>query len=245
MYVCMYVCLLACWIIGLTGERVFCTGKLLGCIYSHKIGAMGLIESSCLAPGGKSVECLRGELMNYLKSLACNLELGDKTVEQHITSRLVDKGSVGEKSFREKIEMYSRVMLNVGGDDCFAGGELEVYLFAKTQGVNIAIYIERGDKLIRVYVNNAKGKNRPTIHLLRTLYEEDTSRHRDVETVAKLKPPTFTYTLFTPKLKSIIDRLQAFDTKDLVLLYNMVAKALPARNGWVDLCAALPPPSQQ
>lgn len=194
---------------------------------------MGLIESSCLAPGGKSVECLRGELMNYLKSLACNLELGDKTVEQHITSRLVDKGSVGEKSFREKIEMYSRVMLNVGGDDCFAGGELEVYLFAKTQGVNIAIYIERGDKLIRVYVDNAKGKNRPTIHLLRTLNEEDTSRHRDVETVAKLKPPTFTYTLFTPKLKSIIDRLQAFDTKDLVLLYNMVAKALPARNGWV------------
>lgn len=43
---------------------------------------LGLIDSSQLKPGGKSVEELRRELMHHLIDIPLDCKLGDKTVEQ-------------------------------------------------------------------------------------------------------------------------------------------------------------------
>ena len=191
---------------------------------------LGLIESTQLKPGTKSIEGLRRELMNHLVRKRCDYNLGGKSLAQHIESRMNQTGIAIDK----KVEIYSQLMINVEGDDCFEGGELEVGLFSESQNINVAVYEKVGDDLNRVESEsyNTRGeKDRPTIHLLRV---KDTTSSQGLEiTAATLKPPTYTYTLFTPKLKSIMDKLQAFDVDDLIHLYEMVANKLPERNGWV------------
>ena len=197
---------------------------------------LGLIETYQIEAGSKSVEGLRRELIQSLRQMPLHYKLGGKTVEEHIKSRMSrdDTTTVDNTTTKEKVELYSQLMMNADVDDCYEGGALEVYLFARVMKVNVAVYAKEGDNdLSRVESEsyNTRGeRDRPTIHLLRV---KDTTSSQGLGIAATLKPPTYTYTLFTPKLKSIMDKLQDFDTKDLVMLYNLVAKGLPERNGWV------------
>jgi len=194
---------------------------------------LGMIESSRLAPGEKSVECLRRELMCHLSGVGYDYKLGGKSLAQYIHSRVGLSGV----SIDEKISDYSQRMMRVG-NDCSVGGELEVRLFADSKNFNVAVYEKVGSDLLRVESESysARGADRPTIHLLRTSTaseEERIGTHVEEAHTVLLQLPAYSYTLFTPKLKSIMDRLQALDVDDLTLLYNMVARGLPSRNGWV------------
>jgi len=212
---------------------------------------LGLIESPRLKPGSKSVEGIRRELMQGLIKMSLDCKLGDKTVEEHIKARMDSRAQGGDTaldfksprlqeaqskreepiddtSIKEKVELYSQLMLNVTGDDCFGGGALEVYLFARLMDVNVAVYAKEGNSLTRVDYIAANGDTRSTIHLLRTPGESCANRSEPV-----INPPEYKYKLFTPKLKDLTEKLQAFDVDDLKRLYNMVSKALPKRNEWV------------
>jgi len=189
---------------------------------------LGLVKSLQIEPGVKSVACLRGELMSHLRELELGQRFGDWTVKQYITSRMLDlSGNVGNEN--EMVECYSNLMMNIGGDRCYQGGELEIYLFAEMEEVNVVVYTESGGELTHnsSASYNAKGIDRPIIYLLR----------RQKKVVADddgiIKPPIFSYTLFTPKLKNILDKLQVFDADDLVTLSKLVSSKLRDRNGWV------------
>ena len=139
--------------------------------------------------------------------------------------------STGDVSIEEKIELYSQLMTNPTGVSCFGGGELEIFLFAEVEDVNIAVYDEEDDALIRVEYVLARRDDRPTIHLLRTPNSEEDSRSTSSESL--IKSPEYKYKLFTPKLKEMMKKLQALDTRDLRKLYEMVSDSLPERNGLV------------
>jgi len=217
----------------------------------------GLIESSQLKPGDKSVEHLRRELMQCLRKMPLNCKLGDRTLEQHIKSRMDSQASredndmatissrvwhskrlqdlnetkqeesKDDNSIEYKLKLYSQLMTNVAGDDCFEGGALEVNLFAKVMNVNVVVYDEEDDELIRVDSIDAEEGDRPIIHLLRTPNAPVVNESR------LIKPPEYKYKHFTPKLKRLIDVLQTFDVVDLRRLYTMVSKSLVGRNEWV------------
>jgi len=186
---------------------------------------LGLIESSQLKAGSKSVEELRSELMQCLMKLPFKCKLGDETVEQHIKSRMVQEES-NTSSIEDKLELYSQLMTNATGDDCYEGGALEVKLFAQLMNVTVALYDKEDDMLTRAEYIAAKGGDRPIIHLFRI----PTNVQRRS---GSLNPPEYKYMFFTPKWKSIMDKLQAFKTKELEKLYDMSSEALPMRNGTV------------
>ena len=101
---------------------------------------LGLIESSRLKAGEKSVQCIRRELMHHLSTKLHNYKFDESdasTVAQYIESRM-DVEHVTE----DTMEQYIQLMENVTGDDCFEGGELEIRLFAEKEKLNVAIYEE-------------------------------------------------------------------------------------------------------
>ena len=181
---------------------------------------LGLIVSSQLKPGKKSVQELRRELMHHLRESIRD----DKTLEEHI-SRVLDES---DQNIEDKLELYSQLMMNVKGDDCYEGGALEVKLFAQLMNVNVAVYDEEDDNLTRVEYFASKEDDRPTIHLLRTPTKV---QHRFRPRL--LNPPEYNYKLFTSKLKGNTDKLRMLDLKHLKVLYGMISKALPERNGLV------------
>ena len=200
---------------------------------------LGLVDSSQVKPGDKSVQCLRREFMQYLSGKEYDYKVGDKTLQDHIKSRMDldsednQEGTTHTSSIQDRVKQYTWLMECITGDDCFEGGELEVYLFAKTQKVNVAIYRKEKEDLIRekmITGDMAEGcKERPTIHLLRAT--RLAFHHPDK--IKVIKSPDYKYTLFTPKLKGVMDKLQTFDSKDLRTLYKIVSSHLVERNGWV------------
>jgi len=221
---------------------------------------LGLIESSQLIPGSKSVEGLRRELMQSLREMPLDYKLGNMTVEQHIKSRMDSQAQeddtalkfksqrlqeaqskreepIDDTSIEEKVELYSQLMMNVDGDknvdkdDCFEGGELEVYLFAEKFKVNVVVYDEEDNHLIRVDYSAASGDDRPTMHLLRTPSSAGEGFSTSQE--PHINPPKYNYKLFTFKMKRILDSLGGFDLQDLKKLYGIVTKSLEGRNGKV------------
>ena len=107
--------------------------------------------------------------MQCLMKLPLNCKLGDKTVEEHIKYRMRDHvHEQNNTSIEEMVKIYSRLMMNVKGDDCFEGGALEVNLLDQVSDVNVAVYDEKDDMLNRVEYIVAKTDDRPTIHFLRT-----------------------------------------------------------------------------
>jgi len=144
---------------------------------------------------------------------------------------------IDDTSIEEKVKLYSQLMMNVDGDqnvdkdDCFEGGELEVYLFAEKFKINVAVYDEEDNHLIRVDYIAASGDDRPTIHLLRTPRSAGEGFSTSQE--PHIKPPKYNYKLFTFKMKSAMDTLGGFSLQDLKILYGIVSKALEGRNGKV------------
>ena len=221
---------------------------------------LGLIESSQIKQGSKSVEEFRRELMQCLMKLPLDYKLGDKTIEEHIKSRMgrqnleddtttaslnhhnsksvrsskrlqsEQEEPIDDTTIEEKVELYSQLMMNVDGDDCYEGGALEVYLFARVMNVNVALYDEEGDDMTRVEYIDAKGEDRPIIHLLRDHCRSGTS---STSSKTLINTPRYKYKLFTPKLKRVVEKLEAFDVSDLRKLCDMVSKSLPKRNGKV------------
>ena len=221
---------------------------------------LGLIESSQIKQGSKSVEEFRRELMQCLMKLPLDYKLGDKTIEEHIKSRMgrqnleddtttaslnhhnsksvrsskrlqsEQEEPIDDTTIEEKVELYSQLMMNVDGDDCYEGGALEVYLFARVMNVNVALYDEEGDDLTRVEYIDAKGEDRPIIHLLRDHCGSGTS---STSSKTLINTPGYKYNLVTPKLKRVVEKLEAFDVSDLRKLCDMVSKSLPKRNGKV------------
>ena len=190
---------------------------------------LGLMDSSQLKAGKKSVEELRSELMECLIKLPLDCKLGDKTVKEHIESRMKDHvHEQDDTSIEEMVKIYSQLMMNVKGDDCFEGGALEVNLLAQVSDVNVAVYDEKDDMLNRVEYIVAKTDDRPTIHFLRTptKVQRRSGPHH-------LNPPEYYYKLFTPKLNSIMNTLEGFGVLDLKKLYGLVSKSLVGRNGKV------------
>ena len=127
---------------------------------------------------------------------------------------------------------YTEIMQNVIGEKCFRGGRLEIYLFAKVKNVNVALYKKDGDDLVlmeRIVANESGVDDRPTIHLLVQVQELKGSQQNG----DKSNQEEYTYTLFTPKMKHIMDKLRMFDINDLRRLYTMVSDSLVERNGWV------------
>ena len=221
---------------------------------------LGLIESSQIKQGSKSVEEFRRDLMQCLMKLPLDCKLGDKTIEEHIKSRMgrqnleddtttaslnhhnsksvrssrrlqsEQEEPIDDTTIEEKVELYSQLMLNATGDHCFEGGALEVYLFARLMNVNVALYDEEGDDLTRVEYIDAKGEDRPIIHLLRDHCGSGTS---STSSKTLINTPGYKYNLVTPKLKRVVEKLEDFDVSDLRKLYHMVSKKLPGRNGKV------------
>ena len=211
---------------------------------------LGLIESSRLKAGEKSVQCMRRELMHHLSKKLHNYKFDESdtsTVAQYIESRM-DVEHVTE----DTIEQYIQLMENVTGDDCFEGGELEIRLFAEMEKVNVAIYEEvvpnegeDGEEVDGVSSSNSNKhvsykrveffgtdeNDRTTIHLRRERNNGGSNPRAYQGT--EVRPPKYHYTLITSKLKGVMDSLQAFNLHDLKVLYGLVSKYLPERNGKV------------
>ena len=204
---------------------------------------LGLIESSRLKAGKKSVQCIRSELMGHLRTKGHKYKFDESdtsTVAQYIESRM-DVEHVTE----DTIEQYIQLMENVTGDDCFEGGELEIRLFAEMEKLNVAIYEEE------VHTSNGVSSNdstkdvsykqveffgtdendRTTIHLLRQSNNSGSNSRQSQR--GNIKTPEYHYTLMTSKLNGVKNSLQAFDLYDLNLLYDIVSKSLEGRNGLV------------
>ena len=112
---------------------------------------LGLIDSYQLKAGSKSVEEFRSELMQCLMKLPLDCKLGDKTVKEHIKSRMRDHvHEQDDTSIEDRVNTYSQLMMNVDGDDWFDGGALEVNLLAQVGDVNVAVNDEKDDMLNRV-----------------------------------------------------------------------------------------------
>jgi len=211
---------------------------------------LGLIESSRLKAGEKSVQCMRRELMHHLSKKLHNYKFDESdtsTVAQYIESRM-DVEHVTE----DTIEQYIQLMENVTGDDCFEGGELEIRLFSEMGKVNVAIYEEvvpnegeDGEEVDGVSSSNSNKQvsykrveffgtdenDRTTIHLRRERNNGGSNPRACQGT--EVRPPKYHYTLITSKLKGVMDSLQAFNLHDLKVLYGLVSKYLPERNGKV------------
>jgi len=210
---------------------------------------LGLIESSCLKAGEKSVQCMRRELMHHLSKKLHNYKFDESdtsTVAQYIESRM-DVEHVTE----DTIEQYSQLMENVNGDDCFEGGELEIRLFVEMEKVNVAIYEEvvpnEGEdeevdgvslsnnnenvSYNRVQFYGTDENDRTTIHLRRE--RSNGGGNSRAYQGTEVRPPKYHYTLITSKLKGVMYSLQAFNLHDLKMLYELVSKYLPERNGRV------------
>jgi len=138
---------------------------------------------------------------------------------------------INNTTTKDKLDLYSQLMMNVDGDDCYEGGALEINLFARVMNVNVAVYVKEGNSLTRVDYIAANGDTRSTIHLLRTPNIAGESCANRSEPV--INPPEYKYKLITPKLKKLTEKLQAFEVSDLKRLYHMISKALPTRNEWV------------
>jgi len=99
---------------------------------------LGMIESSRLKAGDKSVQCIRRELMHHLSLKEHDDKFGDTgmSIEQYIEFRIDQT----DDDIADKVKRYSQYLKNVDGDDCFEGGELEIQLFAEMEKFNIAVY---------------------------------------------------------------------------------------------------------
>ena len=181
-------------------ERVSRSGVDLNQFHEHDKNKLfyglllGLLEASLLKQGSKSVQGLRRELMQCLMKIPLDQKLGSKTVEEHIKSRMdsraqeddtsvcnsksvrssrrsQDLNERQEISIKEKVKLYSQLMMNVDGDknvdkdDCFEGGELEVYLNPMslgdgnqntqdvlTIGILLNIYVCHGIAIFQVWI---------------------------------------------------------------------------------------------
>ena len=209
---------------------------------------LGLIESSRLKAGKKSVQCIRSELMGHLRTKGHKYKFDESdtsTVARYIESRM-DAEHVTE----DTMEQYIQLMENVTGDDCFEGGELEIRLFAEMEKLNVAVYEEEvcnegeDEDVGGVLSKNSKkyasykrveffgtDKDRTTIHLCREPnHGVDNPRYYQGKAI---RPAKYHYKLMTSKLKGVTDSLHELNLYDLKVLYGLVSKHLPERNGKV------------
>jgi len=207
---------------------------------------LGLIESSRLKAGKKSVQCIRSELMGHLRTKGHKYKFDESdtsTVAQYIESRM-DAEHVTE----DTMEQYIQLMENVTGDDCFEGGELEIRLFAEMEKLNVAVYEEEvcnegededvggvSSKNSKKYASYKRveffgtDKDRTTIHLRREPnHGVDNPRYYQGKAI---RPAKYHYKLMTSKLKGVTDSLHELNLYDLKVLYGLVSKHLPERNG--------------
>jgi hypothetical protein len=98
------------------------------------------------------------------------------------------------------------------------GSELELYLLSKAKGVNVRLYTEDAS-------SGSFG------------LEEVLKAGGDVENAAAIyfvkKSGEDCYKLFVPKRNAIMRELKSLSLKELIGLYDRVAKKLEDRNGWV------------
>jgi hypothetical protein len=99
-----------------------------------------------------------------------------------------------------------------------SGGELELHLLSKAKGVNVHLYTENAlsGSFSRKEVLEAGGvaENAAAIYFV----------EKSVENC---------YKLFVPKRNAIVRELKSLSLKELIGLYDRVAKKLEDRNGWV------------
>jgi hypothetical protein len=98
------------------------------------------------------------------------------------------------------------------------GSELELYLLSKAKGVNVHLYTE-----------DASSGN--------FVFEDVIKAGGDAENAAAIyfvkKSGEDCYKLFVPKRNAIMRELKSLSLKELIGLYDRVAKKLEDRNGWV------------
>ena len=200
---------------------------------------LGMIQSCRLKAGKKSVQCIRRELMHHLNTKLHNYKF-DESDESSTVARYIESRMDASDDAEDTIEQYARYMRNVTGNNCFEGGELEIRLFAEKEKLNVAIYEEEIDSggngnnngsYKRAEFFGTDGNDRTTIHLRRELNNDggNSRRNQGID----VTPPEYHYTLMTSKLQGVMDSLQAFDLHDLKILYALVSKNLPERNGLV------------
>jgi len=100
-----------------------------------------------------------------------------------------------------------------------SGGELDLHLLSKAKGVNVHLYTEDASSgsfsLEEVLKAGGDAENAAAIYFVKKSGREDC------------------YKLFAPKRNAIMRELQSLSLKELIGLYDRVAKKLEDRNGWV------------
>ena len=195
---------------------------------------LGLVETEQVSPGDKSIEGLRRDLMHHLDGKRCDDVISTTTQTTVIRDYIEPRVAQSDIDMDEQLKLYSQLMKSATGDQCFGGGELEIHLFSEVTGVNVAVYDKTKGELRRVELIGGNA-NRPTIHLLRetTKSESVGPKSGNNNATGAISPPKHHYTLFTPRFKGAMDKLQTFDVKHLRLLYNTVSDSLRGRNAWV------------
>jgi len=100
------------------------------------------------------------------------------------------------------------------------GGKLELYLFSKAKGVNVHLHTEdkaSGNFILKEVIKAGEDEeleNAPIIRFVQKSGED-------------------CYKLFVPKRNAIMRELKSLSLKELIGLYDRVAKKLEDRNGWV------------
>jgi hypothetical protein len=127
------------------------------------------------------------------------------------------RGKTLEQLALEKMEQPDST-LSAYAEKNRPGSELELYLLSKAKGVNVHLYTE-----------DASSGN--------FVFEDDIKTGGDAENAAAIyfvkKSGEDCYKLFVPKRNAIMRELKSLSLKELIGLYDRVAKKLEDRNGWV------------
>ena len=142
--------------------------------------------------------------------------------------------------------MGSWLIIELGGD------ELEMHLFANSKNVNVLVYRQDRDSFVRLHEYFAPDKDSAeTIHLLVNRRDDspggndsnqDDASSQDGVNISDSSPDTDgkgtggnrTYTLFMPKLYSIMRVLRSVeDVVTLRNIYTKISDAIQGRNGFV------------
>ena len=172
----------------------------------------GLVIVGASAVYKLSVAGLRSDLMQHL------VENPDEMFDEENQITLKQKAEEHLNHTQLQVSEYARLMQ----DGCLAGTDLEICLFVKSKHINVALYEQERESLVRREVfmaadTDTEDSSSETIHLLRHINNDG-----DVY-----------FTLFMPKLYQYMKVLRQVDTNILIKIYNNVSKEVQGRNGLV------------
>ncbi|MCO4749891.1 MAG: hypothetical protein KC428_07415, partial [Flavobacteriales bacterium] len=150
-----------------------------------------------------SVKDLRKELMGWLEKHPGD-DFRGKTLEQLALEKMEQPDST----------------LSAYAEKNRPGSELELYLLSKAKGVNVHLYTE-----------DASSGNFVFEEVIKAGEDEELENAPIIRFVQKSGEDC--YKLFVPKRNAIMRELKSLSLKELIGLYDRVAKKLEVRNGWV------------